>query len=390
MNRIEKLIQELCPNGVPFYPLSTVATVKTGDVITKKKIQESPGPFPVINSGKQPLGYVADFNAEDEPIGVASRGSVGWVSWSPGKIFRGSLNYGVVPDKNKVDERFLYFVMKSKDAEIQQLSTHEGIPALNKSNLVKFQVPVPPIEVQREIVKILDLFTELEAELEAEFEARRKQYEHYRDQLLELEEWPQVALDDAFILRGGYTPAKSNKEYWEDGTIPWIRMDDLRLLGTRLNTAQTKVNEAAVKKGGPFDPGSFAVATTATIGDHALVQVPFLANQQFTVLTLKPEWKQKFDLNFLYFYFFKLGDWCRQNVRNASIPTLDRRKFKSFQFPCPPIEVQREIADVLDKFDALVNDLSSGLPAEIEARRKQYEYYRDKLLTFKELQPEAA
>ncbi|MFL0459955.1 restriction endonuclease subunit S [Kytococcus sedentarius] len=207
MSRIEELIRELCPRGVEFQQLGEVARIKAGPNINKRLIADRPGPYPVINSGREPLGHVDHFNVEDDPIGIASRGSVGLVTWTKGRFFRGNLNYScTVGDPSLLDSRFLYYYLLRSDPEIQALATHQGIPALNAGALKTLRVPIPPLELQREIVRVLDKFTQLEAELEAELEARRAQYEHYRNSLIAFSnDVERVALGDLGDLFGGLT-----------------------------------------------------------------------------------------------------------------------------------------------------------------------------------------
>lgn len=182
-------------------------------------------------------------------------------------------------------------------------------------------------------------------------------------------------LSELFKTKNGYTPSKGNKEFWENGNIPWFRMDDIRQNGGILSHALQNVTEKAVK-GELFPENSLIVATTATIGEHALITVPSLANQQFTCLSLKEEYKNQFVIKFLYYYCFKLDEYCKKNLNQGSLASVDRGKFSKFKFPLPPLPIQQEIVRILDTF--------TNLTAELTARRKQYEYYRDELLTFGE------
>ena len=372
--------------NVPWKPLGEVTEVKTGQSVNKNIIADNTGEYPVINSGREPLGFINVWNTDNDPIGITSRGAgVGSVTWQEGKYFRGNLNYSAsIKDVSTLNTRFLYHLLLQMQPEIHALCTFEGIPALNAVNLKKLQIPLPPLSVQLEIVRILDKFTQLEAELEAELDCRKRQYEYYRDMLLTYDEnqveWK--TLGEIFNLKNGYTPSKANKEYWENGAIPWFRMEDIRENGGILNTSLQKVAEVAVKGGKLFPANSIIVATSATIGEHALITVPFLANQRFTVLSLKPEYADKFNIYFLYYYCFILDNWCQKNTSISSFPSVDMNGFRRFQIPIPPIEEQERIAGILDKFDTLVNSISEGLPREIELRRKQYEYYREKLLSF--------
>ncbi|MBS6046325.1 MAG: restriction endonuclease subunit S [Haemophilus haemolyticus] len=193
-------------------------------------------------------------------------------------------------------------------------------------------------------------------------------------------EWK--TLNEIFHLKNGYTPSKGVKEYWENGSIPWFRMEDIRENGRVLNTALQKVSESAVKGGKLFPANSIIIATSATIGEHALITIPFLANQRFTVLSLKPEYIDKFNIYFLYHYCFTLDDWCQKNTTMSSFASVDMNGFRKFPIPIPPLSVQTEIVRILDALTALTSELTS----ELILRQKQYEYYREKLLSFDSLE----
>lgn len=190
-------------------------------------------------------------------------------------------------------------------------------------------------------------------------------------------------LSELFKTKNGYTPSKGNKEFWENGNIPWFRMDDIRQNGGILSRALQNVTEKAVK-GEVFPENSLIVATSATIGEHALITVPSLANQRFTYLLLKEEYKNKFEMRFLYYYCFKLDEYCKSNLNQGNFASVDMGKFSKFKFPLPPLPIQQEIVRILDTFTNLTAELTNKLNAELTARRKQYEYYRDELLTFGE------
>ena len=253
--------------------------------------------------------------------------------------------------------------------------------------LEKFEIPIPPLSVQTEIVKILDALTALTSELTSELILRRKQYEYYREKLLSEEELRKAGvewrtIDEIFHLKNGYTPSKSIKEYWENGSIPWFRMEDIRENGRILNSSLQTVSKNAVKGGKIFPANSIIVATSATIGEHALITVPFLANQRFTVLSLKQEYIEKFNIYFLYYYCFLLDEWCKKNTTMSSFASVDMNGFKSFPIPMPPLEVQNRIVSILDKFETLTDSITEGLPLAIEQSQKRYEYYRELLLNF--------
>ena len=204
----------------------------------------------------------------------------------------------------------------------------------------------------------------------------------FLEKLLDGAEVKWKTLNEIFHLKNGYTPSKGVKEYWENGSIPWFRMEDIRENGRVLNTALQKVSESAVKGGKLFPANSIIIATSATIGEHALITIPFLANQRFTVLSLKPEYIDKFNIYFLYHYCFTLDDWCQKNTTMSSFASVDMNGFRKFPIPIPPLSVQTEIVKILDALTALTSELTS----ELILRQKQYEYYREKLLSFDSLE----
>ena len=180
-----------------------------------------------------------------------------------------------------------------------------------------------------------------------------------------------LSLSELFNTRNGYTPSKSNKEYWENGVVPWFRMEDIRENGRILSDSLQHVTENAVK-GTLFPANSIIVATSATIGEHALITVDSLANQRFTYLMLKEKYKDVFEIKFLYYYCFKLDTYCLSCLNQGNFASVDMAKFSNFKFPLVPLQVQSEIVRILDNF--------TELTAELTARKKQYEYYRNLLL----------
>lgn len=190
-------------------------------------------------------------------------------------------------------------------------------------------------------------------------------------------------MSEIFEIKNGYTPSKAKPEYWTNGTIPWFRMEDIRTNGRILEDSIQHITPEAVKGGRLFPANSIILATTATIGEHALIIADSLANQQFTNLSIRKSLADELDMKFFFYYMFIVDEWCKNNTNTSGFESVDMVKFKKLQIPIPPMKEQQRIVTILDKFETLVNDISEGLPAEIAARRQQYEYYRDKLLTFK-------
>lgn len=190
-------------------------------------------------------------------------------------------------------------------------------------------------------------------------------------------------MSEVFEIKNGYTPSKAKPEYWTNGTIPWFRMEDIRTNGRILEDSIQHITPEAVKGGRLFPANSIILATTATIGEHALIIADSLANQRFANLSIRKSLTDELDMKFFFYYMFIVDEWCKNNTNTSGFESVDMVKFKKLQIPIPPMEEQQRIVAILDKFETLVNDISEGLPAEIAARRQQYEYYRDKLLTFK-------
>lgn len=190
-------------------------------------------------------------------------------------------------------------------------------------------------------------------------------------------------MSEIFEIKNGYTPSKAKPEYWTNGTIPWFRMEDIRTNGRILEDSIQHITPEAVKGGRLFPANSIILATTATIGEHALIIADSLANQRFTNLSIRKSLADELDMKFFFYYMFIVDEWCKNNTNTSGFESVDMVKFKKLQIPIPPMKEQQRIVTILNKFETLVNDISEGLPAEIAARRQQYEYYRDKLLTFK-------
>ena len=385
MKNLETLIQELCPDGVEFVKLGECCTFKRGTTITAKNAIA--GDVPVLAGGQKPAYYHNVSNRTGETIVVAGSGAyAGYVSYWTIPVFL-SDSFSVQPD-NRLVTKFVYYFLKNIQQKIFATKKGSGVPHVHGSSIAKFEIPLPPIEVQTEIVRILDKFTSLEAELEAELDCRKRQYEYYRDKLLSFDnmggqevEWKKMS--EVFDMKNGYTPSKAKAEYWEGGTIPWFRMEDIRENGRILSDSIQHITMEGVKKGKLFPANSFILATTATIGEHALVIADSLANQRFTNLTVRKSLSDRLLIKFVFHYMFIVDEWCKKNINVSGFASVDMNKFKKLEFPIPSLEEQHRIVNILDRFESLTTSLQSGLPAEITARRQQYEHYRDKLLTFK-------
>src|SRR5574344_2080821 len=184
-------------------------------------------------------------------------------------------------------------------------------------------------------------------------------------------------IGEIFTVKNGYTPSKNKPEFWDDGDIPWFRLEDIRNNGKILNESIQHITEKAVK-GNLFKKNSLMVATTATIGIHALIEVDFLCNQQLTCVTIKDEYENYLNIKFYYYYFDLVDKECIRIANNGGgMPIVSLEKMKKIKVPVPPLDVQYEIVRILDKFSLLSSELSN----ELIARQRQYDFYKYKLLS---------
>ncbi len=188
-------------------------------------------------------------------------------------------------------------------------------------------------------------------------------------------------LEEVFEIKNGYTPSKNNPEFWEKGTIPWFRMEDIRENGRILKDSIQHITPKALKGKKLFPKNSIIISTTATIGEHALLIVDSLANQQFTFLSKKANCDLALDMKFFFYQCFLLGEWCKKNTNVSGFASVDMTAFKKYKFPIPPLEIQQEIVKILDAF----TELNTELNTELKARKKQYQYYQNMLLDFKDI-----
>ena len=318
--------------------------------------------------------------------------------------------------KHKQDPVYLSYVLSTENVQKQKSKgkIKSKVVHTNATDIGEIEIPLPPLEVQKRIVGVLDNFekicNDLNIGLPAEIEARQKQYEFYRNFLLTFKienctlpktrqdktrqdiiklfmyifGYIELELGEIFELKNGYTPSKSNPEYWLNGNINWFKIEDINTNGRILKNSIEKVNKKGIK-GKLFPENTLIISTSATIGEYALITKEFLCNQRFTCLIVKGEYKNILLPMFLKHYAYILSKKCKENIKIGNFPSVDMDKFKKFLIPLPSLEEQERIVDILDRFDKLCNDISEGLPAEIEARQKQYEYFREKLLTFKNI-----
>ena len=383
----------MCPNGVEWKTIKETVGVNRGRRLTKSQLKED-GLYEVYHGSKDtPLGRYDDYNAPKDTIIVVNTGGIGGVKYLD-KAFWCSDGSFWLGHSTGISNKFLYYFLSRYEDYFESQKRVGGVPTIDRNVIENFEIPLPPIEIQKKIVECLDKFSALAAELQAELQLRRKQYEYYRTQLLtphsdcnsadntDDRNWEWKTLGEIFELRGGYTPSKNKPEFWEEGTIPWFRMEDIRENGRILKDAILHISPIAVKGQGLFEKDSFVLATSATIGEHALLAVDALTNQRFTNLKVRKQYKSVLYTKFIFYYMFKVDEFCKAHTNISGFESVDMDALRKMPFPIPPLSEQIRIADLLDKFEALTTSLSDGIPAEQAAQQKRYEYYRDLLLTF--------
>ncbi|MCK8622731.1 restriction endonuclease subunit S [Prevotella sp. E13-27] len=391
MSEIKKLIERLCPDGVEYKKLGEVCVMQRGTSMTKKNAVE--GDIPVISGGKEPAFYINKSNREGETITVAGSGAgAGYVQYWNKPIFVNDAFS--VKGSEELLTKYVYYCMKNMQEQITGTQKGGGVPHVHISSIDNFEIPVPPIEVQSKIVEYLDNFTELEAELEikleAELEARRKQYEYYRNQLLTFDKDKGARFDVKWMKMsevGTFTRGKRfvRTDIVEDG-VPCIHYGDMyTYYGLKAYKAKTHLTPEKAQKMRFAKKNDVVIVGAGENKNDIGVGVAWLGEEDVAVhdacyifsSDLYPQYVS---------HFLRTESYHKQIyplVSEGKICSISAQSIGRAIIPIPPLEEQQRIVSILDRFETLTTDLQSGLPAEIEARRKQYEYYREKLLTFK-------
>jgi len=406
--------------------LADIADIGTGSSNTNEAVED--GKYPFFVRSQEPLRK-NDFEYDETAIITAGDGvGVGKVyHYIEGRYALHQRAYRIHINTPEVVPKYYFHYMKAKFLPYIQKTMFQGsVASIRRPMLNAFPVPVPSLDVQNRIVKVLDNFekicSDLNIGLPAEIEARQKQYEYYRDKLLTFAENGNTILSRAEQSRAeqsraeqsraeqsralikllqyvfgyavvslqdvvknscsGGTPKKGVSEYYEDGNIPWLRTQEV--VFRDICKTECFITESAVKNSAAkWIPENCVIVAIsgATAGRCAINKIPLTTNQHCLNLEVDPEMA-------LYRYVYYCICAKQEELlakKEGARGDLNSTRILSLQIDLPSIEKQKRIVSILDRFDAICNDLTSGLPAEIEARQKQYEYYRDKLLTFKEV-----
>ena len=374
MSKIDDMIAKLCPNGVEYKALGDVSKINRGVRVTRDMLATD-GKIPVYQNALTPLGYFDKSNRKAYSVYLIGAGAAGKIGFSDIEFWAADDCY-TFDDLNQVNDKFLYYFLQTQQNYIDTRVRKGSIPRISRDVFEKIKIPVPPLKIQEEIVHILDKFTSLTAELTAELTARRKQYEFYRDQLLSFtnvrggltfdnrpENVKWMPLGQCCNMKAGKAISASNiyNEPTRDVSIPCYGGN-----GLRGYVAQENQN------------GNFCLIGRqgALCGNVCFATGKFYATEHAVVVKNNSSLKSRFLFHLL--TNMNLNQYKSQGAQ----PGLAVGKLEEIKIPVPSLEIQEKIVHVLDNFDAVCNDLKIGLPAEIEARKKQYEYYRDRLLAF--------
>ncbi|MFP6241094.1 restriction endonuclease subunit S [Helicobacter pylori] len=395
-----------------------------GKRVTKKEILDK-GKYPVVSGGIGFMGYLNEYNREENTITIAQYGTAGFVNWQNQKFWANDVCFSVIPKETLIN-RYLYYVLTNMQNYLYSISNRSAIPySISSNNIMQITIPIPPLEIQQEIVKILDAFTELNTELNTELKARKKQYEYYQNMLLDFNDINQNHKDakerlaqktypkrlktllqtlapkgvefrklgDIGEFYGGLV-GKSKKSFSQGNKfyVPYINVfNNPQLDLNALESVQIgdKEKQNTIQLGDVLFTGS-----SENLEDCAMSCVVTQKIEKDIYLNSFCFGFRFFDKNLFNPSFLKhfLRDYnFRKNISKVANGVtrfnVSKQLLSKITIPIPPLEIQQEIVKILDQFSLLTTDLLAGIPAEIKARKKQYEYYREKLLTFKPLNP---
>lgn len=372
-NYIDRLVAELCPDGVEYRPLESLGKRNKGTAITASKMRS-------LEPGNKDLRIFAagstfvDTDSSNIPakdilhgpaIIVKSRGYIGFEYYEKSFTHKNEM-WSYTLDSKIVDQKFIYYYLLTQAYYLQELARSKSVklPQLAVKDTDSLEVPVPPLEIQEAIVEILDKFTNLEA--------RTLQYEYYRDSLFEALDCPRVPL-------GSFTQYSKDRKKDDSTVSVYVGVENLK------SDFQGCAPTESTNPGVVFQKGDILLGNIRPyLKKMWRADSDGVASPDVLVIRIRDEFSEKISSRYLY-HLLASNEFVGYNVahsRGGKMPRGNKAKILEFEVPVPSLEEQQRIVDILDRFDALTSSLSEGLPAELAARRSQYEYYRDQLLTF--------
>jgi type I restriction enzyme S subunit len=376
MSKLDQLIADLCPGGVEFVQLGEIAIITRGVRLIKSQLAGN-GKCPVYQNSMIPLGYYEESNCPANTVFVISAGAAGEIGYS-------TVDFWAADDcfyfacSERLQSRYLYYALLCQQSYIFSRVRRASVPRLARSVVGQLAIPLPPLSIQQETVRILDTFTALQAELQA----RKRQYEYYRDCLLQNEEFERKPLGDiGEFFRG----RRFTKADYADIGISCIHYGEIYThYGVSAKKVLSYVRPDMKTKLRFAEPGDVVITDVGETVEDVGKAVAWLGKEKVAIHDHCYAFRHTMNAEFIS-YCMQTNSYKAEkykHVAQTKVNTLLINGVSKVQIPVPPLEEQARIVEILNKFNTLTNDLTSGLPAEIAARRKQYEYYRDKLLNF--------
>ena len=396
MNKLEELINELCPDGVKKEKLKNLAEIGTGN--SNRQDATEDGQYTFFVRSKDTLKS-SSYEYDEEAIIIPGEGGIGEVfHYINDKYALHQRAYRIHVVSDLLDTKFLYHYMKSAFKKfITKKAVSATVTSIRKPMIEDFEVPLPPLSIQSEIVHILDSFTLLTAELTAELTARQKQYAFYRDYLLDFsnedvtKKIPDIDCSNVEYKRLGdiataiYRGAGIKRDEVTETGIPCVRYGEIyTTYNVTFNNCVSHTDEDKIQNKKYFEHGDVLFAITGESVEEIAKSCVYLGHDKCLaggdIVVLKHNQNPKYMayvLSTTNAQSQKSKGKVKSKVVHSSVPAIS-----DIIIPIPPLAEQEKIANMIERFDHLCNDISNGLPAEIEARKKQYEYYRDTLLSF--------
>ena len=389
MSKLDELIRELCPDGVKYKKLVDAVSIERGKRVVRSQLSIR-GKYPVYQNSLTPLGYHTDYNYNANTTFIIVAGAAGEIGFSDKAFWAADDCFTVVCPENVLN-RYIYHLLLNNQNQLASKVRKASIPRLSRSAIENLVIPIPPLDVQREIVRMLDSYTEsvveLQRQLTAELTARKTQYAYYRDNLLTTKpQWNHVKILD--MLSRPITDGPHTTPQFVQNGVPFISVDSIWdgkiHFEKRRGYITEEFDEECCKKYKPQKNDVYMVKSGSTTGKVAFVDTDIRFNIWSPLAAMRVNEKNSARFLFYLLQTERVQKQVKAKSSHGSQPNLGMRELEQFEVDIPPLDVQNRIVNVLDNFEKICSDLNIGLPAEIEARQKQYEYYRDKLLTFAE------
>ncbi|MFV0236119.1 restriction endonuclease subunit S [Empedobacter falsenii] len=386
MSKLDELLKGI---DVEWKTLGEVCEIIRGVRVTKKDLIEN-GKYPVVSGGTGYMGFVNEYNREENSITIAQYGTAGFVKWQNEKFWANDVAFTIYPiNEDILLKRFLYYFLINKQNYLYEISNKIAVPfSISKEKILQIKIPIAPIEIQQEIVRVLDELTsltnQLTTELETERQSRKKQFEFFREQLFRFEEGNiefKTLGDITKLITKGTTP-----KIFSSNGINFIKIESFnnnKIIPNKFMFISKEIHEKELKRSILKSEDILFAIAGATIGKCAIVSediLPANTNQALAIIRLNENINVKYIFNFL--QSLEMKKYIEKFNKTSAQPNLNLKQISDFKIPIPSLEEQERIVKLLDQFDATHTAIEEEITKEIKLRTQQYEYYREKLLSF--------